>query len=160
HLIFASGAGKAKRVLTIDADGNDAKPISPADRMAIAGAFGPSGIPFFTASVNHGEFGVVGEGGAAASPPVKGSVYGIAFSKDHAKVALSIGVGDTVKVFAGKDIASVTSASSIGMALDPAFTPSGKLAFAGESRFGQRIYVDDKPISPDGVFASSPTFCN
>jgi TolB protein len=160
HMIFASGSGKAKRVFTIDADGNDAKAISLQDRMAIAGAFGPRGAPFYTASANHGEFGLIGADGTPVPAPIKGSVYNIAFSKDHTQVALSIGVGDTVKVFLGKDIPSAQSASTIGMALDPAFTPSGKLAFAGEGRFGQRIYVDNKPISPDGLMASSPTFCN
>jgi TolB protein len=46
------------------------------------------------------------------------------------------------------------------MALHPTFTPSGKLAFAGAGSQGQRIYVDNKPISPDGLFASAPVFCN
>ena len=40
------------------------------------------------------------------------------------------------------------------------FTPGGKLAFSGEGRTGQRIYVGDKPITPEGVFASAPAFCN
>src|SRR5262249_213061 len=26
--------------------------------------------------------------------------------------------------------------------------------------WSQRVYVDGKPISPDGLWASSPTFCN
>jgi TolB protein len=48
----------------------------------------------------------------------------------------------------------------VGLALHPTFTPSGKLAFSGEGKFGQRVYVDDKPITPEGIFASSPVFCN
>ena len=46
------------------------------------------------------------------------------------------------------------------MALHPTFTPSGKLAFSGEGRFGQRIYLDGQPITPDGLNASSPVYCN
>ena len=46
------------------------------------------------------------------------------------------------------------------LALRPTFSPHGKLAFSGEGRYGQRIYVEGKPISQDGLFASSPTFCN
>ncbi len=46
------------------------------------------------------------------------------------------------------------------MALHPVFTPTGKLAFSGEGRYGQRIYVGGKAISPDGLFASAPTFCS
>lgn len=160
HMTFASGGGRSKRVFTIDADGNDARGVSPTDRMAIAGAFGPGEALYYTASIDHGEFSVYGGDGVQQRAPVKGSVYGLAFSKDRSKVALSIGVGDTVRLFSGPDVAHVAPASTVGMALDPTFTPGGLLAFVGDGKFGQRVFVDGKPISPDGLFASSPTFCN
>jgi TolB protein len=161
HMTFSSGTGRNRSVYTIDADGNNAKLVTPADRVAIASAFGPNEDLFYTASRNHGEFAVYSTGRTEPWPqPIKGSVYSLAFSKDRAQVALSIGVGSTIQVFLGPDTATAKLASPVKMAIEPAFSPSGKLAFAGEGRWGQRIYVDNKPISPDGVFASAPTFCN
>jgi TolB protein len=42
------------------------------------------------------------------------------------------------------------------------FSPSGKIAYiAGGAKNGsQRVYVDNKPISPAGFTAAAPTFCN
>ncbi|WP_410964391.1 TolB family protein, partial [Salmonella sp. SAL4447] len=40
----------------------------------------------------------------------------------------------------------------------PAFSPTGKIAYT--AGFGiQRVYVDNKAISPAGFYASSPAFC-
>jgi TolB protein len=160
HLTFASGAGSLRRVFTIDADGHDAKAVSPLDQTAIAPAFGKDEQLYYAASVKGDEYKVFTPAGGPLALPVKGSVYGIAFSRDRAQVALSIGVGPTIKVFSGPDLKSIKPASEVGMALHPVFTPSGKLAFSGEGKYGQRIFVDGKPISPDGLFASSPAFCS
>lgn len=160
RMTFASGAGKLRRVYTMDADGNDAKAVSPTEQMAIAPAFGKGEQLYYAASVNNGEFEVRTPSAGPFDLAVKGSVYGIAFSKDRSKVALSIGVGSTIKVFTGADFTNLQPASEIGMALQPTFTPSGKLAFVGEGRYGQRVFVDGKAISPDGLMASAPTFCD
>ena len=160
HMAFASGAGTTRRVFTIDADGHDAKAVSPEGAVALAPAFGKNGDLYYTASVNNDVYRIFGPTGAAVSLPVEGSVYGIAFSRDRSQVAVSIGIGSTLKVFLGPDFAGIKPASTVGLALHPTFTPSGKLAFSGEGKFGQRVYVDDKPITPEGIFASSPVFCN
>jgi TolB protein len=160
HMTFAMGSGSLRRVLTIDADGHDAKAVSPPDRTAIAPAFGKNEQLYYAASVKGDEYKIFSPEGGPFPLPVKGSVYGIAFSKDRSQVALSIGVGTTIKLFSGPNFQSIKPASDVGMALHPVFTPTGKLAFSGEGKYGQRIYVGGKPISPDGLFASAPTFCN
>lgn len=160
HMAFASGAGSLRRVFTIDADGHDAKAVSPQGATALAPAFGKNGELYYTASVHNDVYQIFGPAGTPVDLPVRGSVYGMAFSRDKSQVALSIGVDSTLKVFLGPDFAGVKLASTVGLALHPTFTPSGKLAFAGEGKFGQRVYVDDKPITPPGIFASSPVFCN
>ncbi|MFT3773855.1 MAG: tolB protein [Minicystis sp.] len=160
HMAFAAGSGGLRRVFTIDADGHDAKAVSPADKSAIAPAYGKNGELYYAAAEPGGLYQVYTATGTLVPIPYKGSVYGIAFSRDHSQVAVSLGVGSTVKVFAGPDFANLRPASEIGMALRPTFTPSGKLAFAGEGRVGQRVYVDGEPITPDGLWASSPVFCN
>lgn len=160
HMTFASGSGSLRRVFTIDADGHNAKAVSPPEQTAIAPAFGKDEQLYYAASVKGDEYKIFTPTSGPFSLPVKGSVYGIAFSKDRSQVALSIGVGSTIKLFSGPDFQSIKPASDVGMALHPVFTPTGKLAFSGEGRYGQRIYVDGKPISPEGLFASAPTFCN
>lgn len=161
HLTFVSGTGTLRRVYRIDADGFDAKPISPQDHVALAPAYGKDGELYWSASVNKDEYKVFHA--SAPDKPiklnVKGSVYGIAFSKDYSQVAASIGVDDTIKVFTGPSFEELKEASPIKMALRPGFSATGKLAFVGAGKFGQRVYVDGKAISPDGLFASAPTFC-
>jgi TolB protein len=160
HMAFASGSGGTRRVFTIDADGHDAKAVSPQGAVALAPAFGKNGELYYTASVNNDVYRIFGPNGAPVSLPIQGSVYGLAFSRDKSQVAVSIGIGPTLKMFLGPDFAGIKPASTVGLALHPTFTPSGKLAFSGEGKFGQRVYVDDKPITPEGIFASSPVFCN
>lgn len=159
HLTFALGAGSVRQIFTMDADGFNAKAVSPANRTALAPAFGPSEELYYSASENKGPYKIFTAAGAAVELNIMGSVYGLAFSPDRTKVAAAIGQGDTIKLFLGPNLKELKAASQIGMVLRPVFTPTGKLAFAGEGKYGQRIYVDGKPISPDGVFASSPTFC-
>lgn len=161
HLTFVSGTGTLRRVYGIDSDGFDAKPISPPDHVAIAPAYGQAGEPYWSASINKDEYKIF-RGSDPKTPVktnVKGSVYGLAFNKDFTQVAASIGVNSTIKVYTGPSFDQLKEASPIGMAFRPSFTPTGKLAFAGEGKFGQRVYVDGKPISPDGIMASAPTFC-
>jgi TolB protein len=161
RMTFASRSGTLRRIYTIDADGHGAEAISPPSSLAFASAFGRGAEVYYSASVNYGEYAVYTAAGEVVPLPVKGSVYGLAFSKDGTQVAVSIGVGSTLKLFVGPDFASLRPAhDTIGMVLHPTFTPSGRLAFAGEGRYGQRIYLNGKPISPEAVFASSPTFCN
>lgn len=160
HLAFALGSGGLRRVFTMDADGHDAKAVSPVERSAIAPAFGKGGELFYAAAPPGDVYRVYAATGKLVPIPYQGSVYGIAFSRAHDQVAVSLGVGDGIKVFAGPDFASLRPASDVGMALHPAFSPSGKLAFSGEGRYGQRVFVDGQPVTPEGFNASSPVFCN
>lgn len=165
RLSFTLGSGKDRQANVIDADGHDAHTVSPAGRVALSPAFGKDGKVYYAGSEGYGAYGVYaagprGEGATAPLPlNVRGSVYGIAWSPDRARVAVSIGSGDAVQLHAGPDLLSLTRASSAAFALTPTFTPSGKLAYTAPGQSGQRVFVDDKPISPDGLQASSPTFC-
>lgn len=161
RLTFAYGSGKKRQVFRVDADGFDAKALSPEGRTALTPAFGRDGKLFYAGSEGGSAFRVYAEGSdAPLALPVKGSVYGLAFSKDRAQVALSIGVGDTIKVFTGADFASIQEVPGTPLAMSPTFTPSGKLAFVGEGKYGTRLYVEGKPVTPDGLLVASPTFCN
>lgn len=162
RMTFASGSGKLRRVYVVDADGHEPVAVSPLGATAIAPAFGKNGELFYSASTEGGEYRLMSSVSGPVALPLQASVYGIAFSKDRSQVALSIGLGPNILVFQGPDFDHLTAASENPTAIHPVFTPSGQLAFsgAGEGGRAQRIYVNGKAISPDGFFASSPTFCN
>src|SRR5262249_51090180 len=58
HLAFAMGSAGLRRIFTMDADGHDAKAISPPDKSAIAPAFGRNGELYFAAAPPGGSYGV------------------------------------------------------------------------------------------------------
>lgn len=161
HMTFVSGTGSLRRVYTIDSDGFDAKPVSPANQVAIAPAYGKDGELYWAGSIDKGDFKLYRASEPEKPIPlnVRGSIYGLGFSRDFSQVAVSIGTIDTIKIFSGKSFDDLSEASPVGMAFRPSFTWAGKLGFVGEGKFGQRVYLDGKPISPDGLMASSPTFC-
>ncbi len=160
QMTFIYGTGKQRRAYIMDADGHDPHVVSAPNQVALSPSFGPNQQLYYTASINKGRYKVFSPGQPKALRiKPRGSIYGLAFSQDRSKVALSIGVGPTIKVFSGPDVFNLTAASEVEMALHPAWTPSGKLAFAGAGKWGQRIYVDGKAISPSGLNASAPVFC-
>jgi TolB protein len=158
RMMFTSGVRELRRAYVIDSDGNGAHTVSPADETAIASAFGPKEEPYWVSSKDNGEYAVRTKSGPVTLP-VKGSVYGLAFSKDRSQVAVSIAQTEGIKMFLGPDLASIKLYSETTRALQPTFTPSGKLAFAGAGKHTQRLYVDGKAITPEGLQVSSPTFC-
>jgi TolB protein len=160
HMAFVNGQGALRRAFVIDADGHDAHAVSPQGPVALSPAFGKDGQLYYAASIKNDVYKIFGPRGTPIELPFKGSVYGLAFSRDKSTVAVTVGVGDSIRLFSGPDFTSLKPAAFTGLALHPTFTPSGKLAFSGEGKFGQRIYVGDKAITADGLFASSPVFCN
>lgn len=160
RLTFAAGQGKIRQIHVIDADGHGAKAVSKDDETPVSPAFGKDGELQYASSKDNGLYRILSESGQEHPLATKGSVYGLAFSKDRSKVAVSIGSGPFIRLFAGPDLDHLTQVSSAPFAMEPTFTPGGKLAFVGLGTTGQRVFVDDKPVTPDGVFAMSPTFCN
>ncbi len=167
RLTFAAGTGKTRQIQVIDADGFGARAISQANETPVSPAFGKDGEVYYAASQNSGHYHLRSENGnnvpiaiTTGTGAQKRSVYGIAFSKDRKNVAVSIGSGPFIRLFQGADLDHLTQASNAPFAMEPTYTPSGKLAFVGLGNSGQRIFVDDKPVTPDGIFAMSPTFCN
>ena len=159
RMTFVSGTGQLRRAYVMDADGQGARAVSPEGELAIGSAFGKGEELYWISSADNDEYSVHTQAGMV-SLPVEGSVYGLAFSKDRDKVAVSIATEGGIKMFLGPDLDHLQRASEVSRALDPTFTPGQKLAFAGAGKAGQRIYVDGKAVTPDGLFASHPTFCD
>jgi TolB protein len=160
QMTFVYGTGKTRRVYVMDADGHDPKPMSPDHHLVLAPTFGPDHQLYYAASINYAPYQIFSpDDYDPATVKPDGSVYGIAFSPKRDQVAVSIAVGADIHMFAGPSFSQLQQVSPVGMALRPAYTPSGKLAFSGAGKWGQRIYVDGKAISPAGLNASAPSFC-
>lgn len=160
QMTFIYGVGKQRRVYVMDADGHDPHPVSEPKATALSPVFGPNHEVQYALSRNRRAFKIFREG---QNDPLKfeprGSVYGLAYNRDLSQVAVSIGVGPTIHVYTGPDFFHLKEASKVDMAMSPAWSPTGKLAFSGEGQWGQRIFVEGKPVSPGGLNASHPTFC-
>lgn len=159
RMTFTSGQGAIRFAYVVDADGHDTHTVSSPQEIAIASAFGKNGDVYWVSSVDDDPYEIRSFKGPI-SLPVRGSVYGLAFSRDRTQVAVSIGTLDSIHVFAGADFGSLRQVSDVKRAIEPTFTPDGKVAYSGVGMTGQRLYIDDKAVTPEGIFASSPTFCN
>ena len=160
QMTFIYGVGKQRRVYVMDADGHDPHPVSPADQLALTPVFDPNHQLYYSASVKKGAFKIYPAG---TDKPLKieprGSVYGLAWNREGTEVAASIARGAGIMLFRGPDLQNLKPAAKSNLALHPAWSPSGKLAYSGEGRWGQRIFVDDKAVTPDGLNATAPVFC-
>ena len=159
EMTYAEKVGRWQRVFALDADGFDLRPMSPSDATAVSPAFGPGGQIFYALSKDYEPFRVVF--GPSASPvpmAIPGSVLGLAFSPDHAQLALTVMSGGQSAIWTGKN-GQLASAPSAPFANHPVFGPLGKMAYVAGSPV-QRIYVDGRPISPPGFMASAPVFCD
>lgn len=161
QMAFVYGTAKQRRAFVIDSDGHDAHPVSRDDEVVLSPAFGPAHRIFYAASVDRDEYKIytTGKIPEPVEPNQGGSVYGLAFSPARDRVVVSVAVEDTIKLFAGPDFLHLTPASPVPLAMQPTFTPSGKIAYVGAGKWSQRVFVEGKAISPDGLSASSPTFC-
>jgi len=166
QLAFAARWTKNQRVFRLDADGQSLTPLTDAADFAVAPTWGKDGSLFFASSHDYSPFALFSLTGGTVKPvslPFKTSVYGVAFSKDHSKMAVAVAEGGKSTIYVGlADGTGMTKASTTDLATHPVFSPSGKLAWiGGDATHGsQRVYVDGKAVSPSGFGASAPTFCD
>ncbi len=160
EMTFVFGSGKARRVYVIDSDGHDPHGVSPPGQLALAPTFGPNHTLYWAASSDRGAFMLYRAG--SPEPLVllpRGSVYGLAFSRNEDQVAVSIARGGGIKLFKGPDLEHLSVAAANDLAMHPAWSPNDRLAYVGDSKLGTRVFVDEKPITPAGLMASAPVFC-
>ncbi len=166
HFSFSTPWGRARRIFTMDADGENLVPVTSSDATAIAPTWGPDGLLFFSQSVRYSPYRLQVLAGAQPQPvgvPFTTSIYASSVSADGKKLALAVAEQSRsyirVGALGGTDFAPV---SKTELATSPAFSPSGKLAWiGGGNRQGtQRVFVDGSPVSPAGYTAAAPTFCD
>jgi TolB protein len=150
----------------MDSDGNGLLPLSDPAEHAIAPTWGPAHTLYYLLSKSYAPYQVYMFGGGAHKPlpvPFKTSIYGIAFDKTNTRMALAVSDNSKSAIYVGNiDGSKMQRVSNTELATHPVFSPSGKLAWVGgDSVKGtQRIYVDDKAVSPAGFTAASPVFCD
>jgi TolB protein len=159
QMAYTQKVGHWRRVFVIDADGFDLRGVGPADATAISPAFGPGGQIYYLLSRNYEPYRLVFGPSATPVPlPVSGSILGVAFSADRARVLLTVMTEGRSQVWSG-DIAKPTPADTPPLTNHPVFGPLGKMAYVAGSPV-QRVYIDGKPISPPGFMAGAPVFCD
>jgi len=162
QLAFVRSRQGKRTIQVLEPDGHNLRQVTIDSAVALAPAFGPDHVLYFAASFGHGSYRLYRAGEVEPIPiDPPGSIYGIAFSKDYARVALSIAVGGQILVFTGNgDFTGLAPETKVDLALHPVFSPSGKVAYAGTKGNNQRVYVGERAVSPVGAPASSPTFCD
>ncbi|MEZ4381190.1 MAG: hypothetical protein R3A79_07565 [Nannocystaceae bacterium] len=171
ELAFVRTRGGERQIVTIDADGEGLRARSPAEQLALSPAFGPGHVLYWAASVDRGRYNLYRDGDPEPlrlEGAPRGSIYGVAFSEDRTKLALSLAADGGVRVYVGGvaeaparavEVRPLGASRDLALALHPVFTPRGGVAFAGSIGRRQRIYVDGRPASPRELSAAAPTLC-
>jgi TolB protein len=159
EMAYVEKVGRWRRVFAIDADGFDLRAIGPVDATALSPAFGPGGQLFYALSTDYAPFRLVFGPNATPVPlTVPGSIMGLAFSSDHARMALTVMDEGKSELWVGAS-GRLQPTATAPFANHPVFGPLGKIAYIAGSPV-QRVYVDGKAISPPGFMASAPVFCD
>jgi TolB protein len=162
HLVYSGRVASNRQIFGIDADGFNLHTESPDQDTSIAPSFGPKGEVYYAWSRDFSPFQLArGKSASVVPVQVPGSIFGLSFSPDHTKLAVSVAHEGATKIFVGNaDGTGLTSVSTAPLANHPVFGPGGKMAYVGGGTAGQRVYVDGKAISPAGFNASAPVFCD
>jgi TolB protein len=158
-MTYAEKVGRWRRVFAIDSDGFDLRAVGPDNATAISPAFGPGAQIYYALSEDYAPFRIV-QGPSATPVPVNvsGSILGLAFSADHAKMALTVMDDGKSSLWTGpRD--RLQPLATQPLANHPVFSPTDKVAYVAGTPV-QRVFIGDKAISPPGFMASAPVFCD
>ncbi len=158
RMAYAADVGSDRQVFVLDADGFNLHTASPPLATALSPAFGPDDVVFYALSRSFSRFRLASTPSGVLAPlQVPGSLMGLAFSADRQRMLLvAMDEGEsTVYLVADGHPRRYARAS---YANHPAFGPGGRIAYVAGSPV-QRVYVDHRAISPAGLMASSPAFC-
>ena len=168
HFVYSGKWGRNRRVFRMDSDGHDLRGITPPKETSIAPVWGPGKKVFFVKSKNYSPFRLFRYDAGAPlkriNLPFKTSIYSVAINKGHTKLAVAVAKSGGSSIYVGNlDGSGMKKVSTTQLSTHPVFSPSGKLAWIGgnpKKRGSQRVYVEDKAVSPAGFTAAAPTFCD
>lgn len=161
RLAFARTIGAEQHAWVMDVDGANAKKVSRGDELVVSPTFDTDGRLVYAASVDHGRYRIRVAEDRKAGADLGGSVYGIAFSPDGSRAAVSVARGDGIHLLVGTSgLGDLRRANAIELAMHPAFGPDGRLAFVGEVAGRPRVFVGERAVSSPRAVASAPEFCH
>jgi TolB protein len=161
RLAFTRRAGGKQHAYVVDVDGRGAEVVSRPDEVAVSPTFDTDGRLFYAASVDNGRYRIRVADDPEAGADLGGSVYGIAFSPDGARAAVTVERRGAIQLLLGTSrLAELRRVGDVELAMHPAFGPGGRLAYAGEVGDRPRVFVNDRAVSSKRVAASSPAFCH
>jgi TolB protein len=159
EMTYVERVGRWRRVFAIDADGFNLRAMGPIDATALSPAFGPNHQIYYALSTNYEPFRLVFGPSATPVPvAVPGSILGLAFSNDRARMALTVMDGGRSQLWTGES-GRLQAVTTPPFANHPVFGPMGKLAYVAGNPV-QRVQIDGKAVSPGGFMASAPVFCD
>lgn len=158
-LTYAARIGNWRKAYVLDADGFGLQGQGPDTSMVLSPSFGPEGRLFYALSRNYSPFRLAtGANGAMLDIALPGSMLGLTFSPDADRMLMTIMTNGRSSLWAGEN-GLFKALDAAPNANHPAIGPSGHIAYAGGDKI-QRIYVDGRPVSPPGLMASAPVFCD
>lgn len=151
-----------RRVRLFAATGALLRDASPEGVLARGPSISPGGKIHFAMGQKGDPLRLFEEG--AESPltlRVPGFVQAVAFSTDPRRTAVIAGDDTGGDLFVGVLGAAMKRVETEGLAIHPVFGPEDKLAWAaGPAEGPLRVYVDGEAVTPKGVWATAPTFCD
>jgi TolB protein len=151
-----------RRVRVMLGSGAPLRDASPAGVLARGADVGPGGVVYYAAAKPGDMLQVYAEGKAApVAVRVPGFLQTVSFSPDRLRAAVIAGATEGGTLYRGLLEGSMERIETgPGVALGPSFGPNGELAWAAGPAPGPlRVYVDGKPVTPPGMWASAPSFC-
>ena len=161
QMVYTGRVGRWRQVFVIDADGFNLHPYGPSDATTLSPQFGPYGEIYYSISQDFHRYKIVyGPKSTAAGVTAPGSIMSFAFSANKQKIAYDVFEDGDSKIYlkaVGDAAAQVVSKEPF--ANHPVFGPGNLFAYLA-GKYAQRVYVNGKPISPNGAWASAPVVCD
>jgi hypothetical protein len=157
----ASTVGE-RRVRVMLGSGAPLRDASPSGLLARGADLGPGGVVYYAAAKPGDMMQIYAEGKSEhLAVRVPGFLQSVTFSPDRLRAAVIAGATEGGTLYRGLLEGRMDRVETgPGVALSPSFGPNGELAWsAGPAAGPLRVFVDGKAVTPQGVWASAPSFC-
>jgi TolB protein len=162
-LFTDAGTPGERRVVVMLGSGVPIRIASPSGVLARGAGLGIGDVVHYAAAAEGQMLRIFAEGRKEPlAIKVPGYLQSVAFTPDRTKAALIAGNVEGGALYAGNLEGTMTLVDTgPGIAIGPTFGDKGELAWAAGPAAGPlRVFVDGKPVSQAGAWATAPSFCN
>jgi hypothetical protein len=164
QIIFTdAGTPGERRVVVMLGSGTELRVASPSGVLARGAALGINDVVHYAAAAEGQILRIFAEGHKEPlNVKVPGFLQSVAFTPDRTKAAIIAGNVEGGALYTGNLEGTMTLVDTgEGIAIGPTFGEGGELAWAaGPAKGPLRVFLDGKPISQQGAWATAPSFCN